>query len=54
MTSAFVSADRLIQKKLTKLKENNHRDEFIKKKMTELDCFQDLDLWESFQEEFVN
>jgi hypothetical protein len=36
------------------IEENNQRDEFIKKQMTELDCFQDIDLWESFQEEFVD
>ncbi len=39
MTSAFVPADQFIQKKLTKLKENNYRDEFIRRKMTKLDCF---------------
>jgi hypothetical protein len=64
MNFAFVLDDRFIEKnnqrdefikrKLTKLKKNNQRDEFIKRKMTKLNCFYDIKLWESFQEEFVN
>ncbi len=54
MNPALMPADRLIQKKMTMLKENNHRDEFIRRKMTKLNCFYDIELWESFQEEFVN
>jgi hypothetical protein len=47
MDPAFVPGGRFIE-------EGNQRDEFIRRKMTELDCFYDIELWESFQEEFVD